>query len=207
MSTAATPISTKATPSAPSSDYDPAIKLDPKYAAAFTERGNTYAARGMIDRALQDYEQAIKFNPTYAGVFNSRAMLWQRKGDLTRALADLDQAIKLDPGFAVGALNNRGKIYQEQGRPRPRHRRLRPQAIKVNPHYDVAFNSRGLAYKDKGEFERAVEDFDQAPQAQSRLRDGAAQSRRDAGGARLPRRAIKDLDQALRLNPSNAPAL
>ena len=36
------------------------------------------------------------------------------------------------------------------------------RAIKANAHFDAALNNRGMAYKSKGELERAVKDFDQA---------------------------------------------
>ncbi len=100
---------------APVANYDLAIKLDPKYAAAFTERGNTNALRGRIERALSDYDQAIRFNPTYAGVFNSRAALYQAQGrDRPSALADLDMAIKLEPALGDGAQHPRPD-HQQKG--------------------------------------------------------------------------------------------
>ena len=37
-------------------DYNEALRLERKYAAAFNNRGNAYRAMGEIDPAIRDYE-------------------------------------------------------------------------------------------------------------------------------------------------------
>ena len=69
-----------------------------------------------------------------------------------------------------------------------------------------AYNNRGLAYDDKGEYDRAIEDFDQA----IRLDPTAAETFNNRGVARSHKgqfdRAIGDYDQAIALDPGYAEA-
>ena len=34
------------------------------------------------------------------------------------------------------------------------------KAIEIDPHYDNAYNTRGVAYSEKGMYDRAIADFD-----------------------------------------------
>jgi tetratricopeptide (TPR) repeat protein len=67
-----------------------------------------------------------------------------------------------------------------------------------------AFSSRGLAYVLKDQYDRAIEDFDQA----IRLNPNYALAFVNRGGAYSAKgqydRAIEDFDQAIRLNPNYA---
>ena len=85
-------------------------------------------------------------------------MAYLDKGEYDRAIADYDQAIRLKPDYA-DAYNNRASPTQ-QGRLRPRHRRLRP-GHPAQAGLADAYNNRGIAY-DEGRYDRAIADFDQA---------------------------------------------
>jgi len=67
-------------------DHNAALRLDPKYAEAFSSRGITYQSMGDLDRAISAYETLIRAapdNPQF--VFEECEALLQR-GDRTRAL-------------------------------------------------------------------------------------------------------------------------
>ena len=51
-------------------DYNEAIRLDPKYAMAFHDRGIAYSDKGDNDRAIADYSEAIRLDPKYAMAFD-----------------------------------------------------------------------------------------------------------------------------------------
>ena len=58
-------------------------------------------------------------------------------------------------------LQQPGPRLQGEGRPGPRHRRLR-RGLRLDPKYVVAFLNRGLAYNAKGDLDHAIADYDEA---------------------------------------------
>jgi tetratricopeptide (TPR) repeat protein len=51
-------------------DYNEAIRINPRYATAFNNRGRLYQAMGDVERSLADYEEARRLepdNPAYHG--------------------------------------------------------------------------------------------------------------------------------------------
>ena len=57
-------------------DYDQAIRLDPKYAAAYHNRGLAWYAKKEYDKAIADYDEAIRLDPKYAVAYDNRGDAW-----------------------------------------------------------------------------------------------------------------------------------
>jgi tetratricopeptide (TPR) repeat protein len=68
---------------------------------ALTARGNAFARKDMIERAIADYDRVLQLDPGLADVFDARGELWRRKGDRAKALSDFGAAIKLNPDHAA----------------------------------------------------------------------------------------------------------
>src|SRR5712671_2282937 len=81
--------------SAASSSYDQAIQLNPNDAESFKDRGNAYAGKGQLERAIADYDQAIRLNPNFAEAFNNRGIVVHALGQRARAAADFAKARQL----------------------------------------------------------------------------------------------------------------
>ena len=140
--------------------YNQALKLNPKFAKAYTNRCLVYIEKGEYDRALTDCNQALKLDPKYAKTYNNRCWAYIGKGEYDRALTDCTQALKLDPKYAE-AYNNRGLAYYykvEYDRALTDYN----QALKLNPNDADAYIGRGIAYKGKGEYDRAILNYNQA---------------------------------------------
>ena len=66
-------------------DYDQAINLDPEYAVAYNNRGNSYNALKQYEKAIEDYRQAIKLNPEEGTAYYNIACLYRAPGKSGRS--------------------------------------------------------------------------------------------------------------------------
>src|SRR5207253_733638 len=62
-------------------DYDEAIKLDPRNAPALTNRGTAHSEQGDTDAALADFSAALKLSPRFASAYFNRANVYAAKGE------------------------------------------------------------------------------------------------------------------------------
>jgi tetratricopeptide (TPR) repeat protein len=70
------------------SDHNEAIRLDPKNANAYINRGLTYEDKGDYDKAISDHNEAIRLDPKKVGAYFNRGLAYQAKGDYNKAIAD-----------------------------------------------------------------------------------------------------------------------
>ena len=82
-------------------DYSEAIRLDPKFAVAYYERGNAWAIQMQYDKAIADYSEAIRIDPKFAVAYFDRGNAWaDGEHEHDKAIADYCEAIRLDPKHA-----------------------------------------------------------------------------------------------------------
>ena len=116
------------------SDYEQAIRLNPRNPGAYVNRGSILARRGDYDGALKDFSEAIRFDPKLHQAFYYRGAALTQIGNHDQALRDFDEAIRLDPQFAAGYAA-RGDFFAAQGKLAKaradfaKAARLEPQAI------------------------------------------------------------------------------
>ena len=113
------------------SDYDDAIRLDPKYADAYYNRCIAYNRQQKYDLALPDCNQAIALGPSANSLnatgqeklsadrsrsdyYNQRGAVYHGRNEIDRAIADYSEALRLYPRN-VTALNNRARAYDSKG--------------------------------------------------------------------------------------------
>ncbi|MEO5814760.1 MAG: tetratricopeptide repeat protein [Gemmatimonadaceae bacterium] len=87
---------------------------DENSADAYNSRGNAYASKRELDRAIASFDTAIQIRPNFPFAFKNRGVAYSAKDSFDRAIQDLDQAIKLKPDYA-GAFNSRGFAHQLKG--------------------------------------------------------------------------------------------
>jgi tetratricopeptide (TPR) repeat protein len=150
-------------------DYDEAIRLDSKYAAAFNNRGDVYWKKEDFKQAVADYSRAIELDPTNVSFLLNRAHAYYMgdpsddfSGYDDDALADYNKAISLDPKSAE-AFNGRGLVF-ESDRKYDDALADYNEAIRLDPAYADAFRNRGDVYTRKGNLEAAIQDYSKAIQ-------------------------------------------
>ena len=199
-------------------DLAEAIRLDPKFAAAYVARASVYSQKEDKDRALADLAEAIRLDSALAVAYSERASIHEEKKDAGHALADLAEAIRLNPGDAMNYVA-RGQIHSEAKDWAPAVADL-TEAIRLTrldegpaPGFSTVHwfvFARGEAYRNLADYDRAIADYTETvrlAEAQRFLRDEslifvalcnrahARDSRKDYDGA------LADLNEAIGRDP------
>ena len=170
-------------------DYNEALRRDAKHAEAHFNRGVAYGQLGRTADAIEDLNEAIRLVPTDAKAYLFRGTLLLSGNELDRAHADFTQALALDPKCSE-AYTNRGHVACLKQQYDAALRDL-DEAIRLAPQNALAYNHRGNTYSKKWLALRAPRYL---------LRTGAD------GHVELARKALKDFDEAVRLDPQDAQA-
>ena len=80
-------------------NYSKAIKINPKFAKAYNNRGIAYIWKKQYDLVIADFNKAIELDPKNGKAYNNRAIVYSYQGDTDRARQDLHKAKSL--GIAV----------------------------------------------------------------------------------------------------------
>jgi Tfp pilus assembly protein PilF len=148
--------------------WDATVRQCPDNHRAYNNRGNAYARKGDLDKAIADYDQAIRSKPKFAQAYHNRGNTYLNKGEVDKAIADYDQAIRSKPNFAE-ACNNLAFMLATHPEPQLRDGaravRLAERACelgqyKVPAHVDTL----AAAYAEVGQFDKAVETAQKAIQ-------------------------------------------
>jgi len=74
---------------------DQAIRLDPKYAYAYNNRGNAYKDLGQYKRAIEDYDQALRLDPKYAYAHYNRGNAYKKIGQHANVANDYNKYLQI----------------------------------------------------------------------------------------------------------------
>jgi tetratricopeptide (TPR) repeat protein len=86
-------------------DFSEAIRLNPRFAAAYTNRAFAWLNKREYVKAIADLDQAIRLNPKNPAAYTNRALAWNVKGEYVKAIADYEEAIRLDPQCVLAYCN------------------------------------------------------------------------------------------------------
>jgi tetratricopeptide (TPR) repeat protein len=90
-----------------------ALRLDPSFAEAYTQRGVFYTMKNDYDRAMSDFTAAVRMDPSLADAYMNRGNIYNSQGDTDLARADYDTAIRLRPDYAP-LYYSRDTLYEKQ---------------------------------------------------------------------------------------------
>jgi len=181
------------------SDFDEAIKSNPRNALYYYNRGSAHENKGELEKAITDYNQAIRLNPGFWLAYNNRGLVYYQKGEFEKAIMNYSKAIRLNPRFAE-PYNNRGRVYQRRNELEKAITDFN-EAIKINPEFAEPYNNRGVIYKKQGELEKAIADYNTA----IRLNPDYVEPYSNRGVIYYQKgefeKAITDFNKAITLNP------
>ncbi len=144
------------------SDYNMAIKLNPK-------RADSYYARAVCmleinpEDASADFSKVIKLDPRNYEAYYNRGLIYSKRGYLDKAITDYNKAIKLKPEYAE-AYANRGEAFHckyNNYKSEADYQKAMADfktAIKLKPSYDKVYYYRSLAYRQKKDYGSAIND-------------------------------------------------
>lgn len=124
----------------------------------YFQRGQGYSMASRYDEAIADFNKSIASKPM-STTYSNRGTAYQNKGNYAQAHRDFDKAIELDPKNQE-AYHNKGFTYTLTDA-HDDALRFFDKAISLK-NSAVSRNARGLAWRGKGQRQRAIDDFNEA---------------------------------------------
>ena len=140
--------------------WDEAVKVNPKDAEIFYNRGVALGEMGENSKAIQSYSSAILLSPNNGVYYYNRGFRYEKSGDRNQAIADFTKSIACSPTF-VRPLINRANCFRRIGQ----HDKAIAdcnRALEIEPNFPKAFYNRGNNYYDLKKYEQALADYSQA---------------------------------------------
>ena len=139
--------------------YSDAVKLNPKYADAYFERGELYRAKLKdYKNAQEDFTQAITNNPNHTDALYWRGRQFLEMKDYQNAANDFNKCIKVNPNYGKYIYVHRGSTYERQGDLQKAEADYL-HAVEIEPTHYTPTESLGNFYMNHGEYQKAVETF------------------------------------------------
>jgi len=86
-------------------EYEEAIRIDPKSAAAYYQEGTIYFRRGDLDRSLASLERALEADPGYEGANLAVGIIKVRKKEYGQACRAFEAELGVNPDSADAHMN------------------------------------------------------------------------------------------------------
>lgn len=157
-------------------ECDAALEFNPESIDPLLQRAVAERVLGQNEKAIDTLTDILKSNPNTAEVLLRRGIVWLAEGEVMRARVDFQRAQQSQQGSDPRAKFWLGVTYAKEGE-YPQAVRFYSEALRANPDYKPAYNNRGLAYLQMGEFSRAEEDFEEL--LVRNRNDNVARQRRD----------------------------
>ncbi len=174
-----------------------AIRLNPKDAEAYFDRGEARRLKKDYDAAIVNFDRASRLRPRFSGALASRGAARSDMQQYDRAIADYDESIRVDPNYAWPH-NARGWLLQWKLADEDQALTDYDEAIRLDPKRAYAYVNRGILRRNRAEWAKALADLDEAIRLEPRNDDahyhrGVVRfaSRRD--GAADDARAVLDI--------------
>lgn len=140
--------------------YNQALKLNPRYPEAFSNKGLAYEKLGQFDDAVACYDKAIEINPKDARTYYNRGGVRAQRKQWNKAVNDYNKANYYHKKFPEAYLNI-GAIYANLGNYEEAIFEYN-KAIELNPDYAKAYFHRGMTFISLRLYTEAIADLTRA---------------------------------------------
>lgn len=86
--------------------YKEAIRIQPTFADAYSNMGNTLKEMQDVNGAMHCYSRAIQINPAFADAHSNLASIHKDSGNIPEAISSYRTALKLKPDFPDAYCNS-----------------------------------------------------------------------------------------------------
>lgn len=183
-----------------------ALQEDPSDVYAYVFRGGLYGCQKLYDKAIADFDSVIVIEPENAAAYMGRGAVYKETNKYDLAISDYTKAINLSPEYFYSAKSKRFAEVDEK------------------EFISSAFEDRGWAYCQKNDFDNAIADYTRAMDGNTDAKtletnyyNRARAHWSNAAEALKVRNlelaigrcslALKDVEEALKLNPNSTDAL
>ena len=180
-------------------ELDKILKLDPKNAGAWYNKGVALSDLKRYEEAIEAYDKTIEIDP-------KKAEVWYNKGvalsDLKRyeeAIEAYDKTIEIEPKEAE-AWNNKGNAFYGLKRYEEAIETY-DKAIEIDPKKAEAWYNKGVALSSLKRYEEAIETYDKAIEIDSKKAEAWNNKGNVLYKLGKPEEAIKCFNKSLELNP------
>lgn len=140
------------------SDATTAIKLNPSYGLSYYVRAQAYSGKKRYDEAIRDYNSSLNIRPNDANVFQELGHVYQAKGDFYQADENYSHALRSNPRFSW-AHNDKCWIRGVFNRELQIGLQECNEALRHDPSFEPAYNSRGLIQLRLQNYSAAISDY------------------------------------------------
>lgn len=187
--------------------FSAAVKLAPDKYDGYARRGLSLYLLKDYKGALTDLNQALSSNSRYLPALYDRAATYFALGDYSHAQIDYALILAIEPGNTQ-ALLGQALCKSQEGQSEACLKALR-HITQENPQEALAHRLAGEEFLKQEDYERAVSAFSKAIEAQAAKQDTKDKDVLLALRARAyimsgnKQAALRDLDEAIKINPSN----
>lgn len=175
--------------------FNRTLALEPKGVEAYVDRGIVYDKLGKADSAMADLNKAIELAPEYGKAYFNRGLAYARRGDYDRAIVDYNKAFDLNRLMKKFFNTYRNMFNSMEG-------------LENNNAIDCSLTTftigvyleRGDAFQNKGDYGRALADFNSALKLDSKCLETYLHRGSTYGEMGDYERALADLNKAVELN-------
>ncbi|MDE5070194.1 MAG: tetratricopeptide repeat protein [Trichodesmium sp. St4_bin8_1] len=140
--------------------YNQALKIHPKMADVWNNRGVALTRLKIFDEAISSYDRALQIRADYADAWNNRGVCLAKIQKYQEAVKSYNQAIAIKNDYG-DAWNNRGACLMKLGIYGEAIACF-DNAVKIQPDFFSAWYNQARCYSLKGDVDMALKSFEKA---------------------------------------------